>query len=218
MDILEMSKLCSLAKELITTESAESPATRSGNVTGLLGRMQDLIINIDRWSSNITGLWKPKVIDIRPAARLGPEYYPSGHPLSKLTCLSTLAYSNVWFAYIWNFHSSAQIILRESYIELINYRANLQASKDTRDDKLMQRQREAITSLSSSITRSFPPLMGFTDGAGAPLSSLPQGLMAGRFLAIFALDVVARAEHTSTEHKCIASGVSKWIQMSHGLS
>lgn len=125
-------------------------------------------------------------------------------------------------AYIWNFHASSQIVLRESLVETIEHASALQGRDelDENDKSVVQKQREQINNLAATILESFPQLLGFTykyKQAGQPQISL-QGRMVGRLFALFSLWVVQKAKFTSTQQKQTASDVVTWINNRHGLN
>jgi hypothetical protein len=124
-------------------------------------------------------------------------------------------------AFIWNFYAASQIVLRESLISVIEYRATLQTRNeaDSNNAEIIQKQQDWIDSLSTAIIGSFPQLLGFTyEREPVGHQQIPrQGKMAGRLFALFSMWVVQRAQFTSMQHKQTASDVVAWINSRHGL-
>ena len=222
VDIMRMSHLCAEARKLLqwgNDRAAGTLTAAASTATRLLKSMRDLIAAVSCWTSSMTGVWQPKVIDAHSITRPEEAPYSSDHPLANFECPSLFSYSDIWFAYIWNFHAASQIVLREALIQIVHYRARLQHEYDSQHPNgIIDEQRGAIENLSASIIKSFPPLMGFTDVSGKLPPSIPQGLMAGRSLALFAMDVVRKAEFTPPEHKNTAFKVANWIHASHALN
>ena len=217
IDIMQMSRLCSEARSLLQSRSDSAAATLVVimQIDSLLDRMDDLLAAVLGWTSGTNGIWKPKVVD---AYSLETPEFPSDtmdHPLRHYNCPRLLSYPDVWFAYIWNFHAASQILFRETRIKLTRYRASLE------EENLIQNEMEleliAVEKLTSTIISSLPPLLGFANQSGEPPASTPQGVMAGRFLALFALDVVRNASYACPEHKLVASEVVDWIKEHHSL-
>ena len=218
-DCLKMTSLCADSHNLVSGQGmaqlAETAVTLVERVENLLQRMRELLDEIGVWTSTVTEVWKPKTINAAPI--LSFRGHPANHPLASFSCSDFLSYTDNYFAYIWNFHAACQIVLRESIIDLIEYRAAMQfEAVDESGQDAVRREQDTIEKLSSSIIRSFPPLMGFIDDTDQQ-SAPSQGKMAGRFLALFALDVILRAKSTTLEHKHIALTVTQWVYASHAI-
>lgn len=218
LDIMDMSRLCAEARNFSDEpiDNVEKTQAEVANqVSQLLQRIEELLNSTAAWTSTTTAIWKPKVVDSSSITKSLEASNLHDHPLAHFECPALFTYTHVWFAYIWNFHAASQIVLRECFVRLIIYLAQLR-NDDINPDRI-SREQGAIEKLSSTIIRSFPPLMGFTDQDGKRNAAAPQGLMAGRFLALFAMDVVAKSEYTPSEHQRIAVKVEEWINASHGL-
>jgi hypothetical protein len=214
-DVLQMTTLVAAAKQLTPQQgSAEHVPTQSAAVvTDHLQAMQELIDRIEIWTAEVDSTWKPTSVDVQSIARP----MATDHPLAYFSCSDFFTYSDIWVAFIWDFHAACQIILREAFIELARY--GLQVSDPVTDDddvqSSMKQQQTTITSLATNIIKSTPSLMSFaTDGLlTAPL----QGITVGRCLALFALQVVQKARFTSLEHKRMASKAIEWVQSQYTL-
>lgn len=212
-DVLKITTLCAESKMLV--QNRESSEDLAQQAEDLLGRMRGLFHDMDAWTHSLANLWTSTMIDAAPIAR----YRQTDHPLASFTCPSLLNYSDNWIAYLWTFHTASQVVLRESVIELIDYRAQMRIRDVDASDKASIRQQEdEIEALAGSIIRSFPRLMGLTDDAGEVQAAQSQGIMAGRFLALFAMNIVREAAHASPEHKLTASNVIQWVSKRHTLS
>ena len=144
------------------------------------------------------------------------------HPLAYFFCEDFYTYSDIWVAFIWNFHCACQIILRQAFIEVARHQlGNPDAVMDHDDiQSHMEHQQTAITGLATSIIKSFPSIMSFaTDGSlnVTNANASRQGISAGRCLALFALQVVQNARSTSLEHKTAASKAIQWVQSQYTL-
>ena len=185
-------------------------------VRHLTDSIRQLQLEINEWTSAVGGIWKAKFIDAAPF-RAHYQTVP-GHPLASFHCSHLLSYSDTWFAYIWIFHAACRILLHESLINLIMFYATAETRELADDEQVsIQREEDSIQDLSASILRSFPPLMGLINGIDQELLALPQGKMAGRFLAMFAIDVVSKAKSTSIEHKQIVTDLAKWMRTNYAF-
>lgn len=218
LDIMNMSQLCAEVRRLLPDsilDPAKLQTERAQEVARLIVRIEELLNDATAWTFKTTSIWQPKVVESRSTTTSCEATYLQDSPMAYFGCPSLFTYSHIWFAYIWNFHAASQIVLREHLVRLLLYLDQLQ-SREVDQARIAQEQ-IAIEKLSSTIIRSFPPLMGLTDEDGKRTMSAPQGLMAGRFLAQFAMDVVARSEYTPAEHKKTALKVEEWLRESHAL-
>ena len=178
--------------------------------------MQELVGSMEEWTLTLTGVWKPQVLDAMQTLELNRADYDPDHPLAHFYCTELFYYSEVWFGYIRNFHAASQIVLREHFISIVKYRAMLQCEEDDQND-LIAREQGAIGHLSTSIIQAFPQFLGLLDELGQPRAPAMQGRVASRFLALFGVDVIQRAEYTPATHKTTASKVLSWIFKRHSL-
>ena len=122
-------------------------------------------------------------------------------------------------AFIWGFHGACQIIMRETFIALLEFQAKFQGrSADQGQGSTIERERGYVERLAAAIIGAFPALMGFTNGAGEEDDVHPQGFMAGRCLALFAMEVVHKAKYPRFEHKDTAAAVIHWMYASYVLN
>lgn len=214
-DITDISSLCADARKLLE-DSSTNTSDHEAEATTLLTRMATLINELDTWTSTMTGIWSPRPVGSTKALKLEEVAYSadSNHPLAYYDCDELLAYPNVWFAYIWNSHAAAQIVLRESLVKIHRRYASSSAPGI---EGIAQQQRLAVPLLAASALKSFPPLVGFTDASGEQFEPVLQGKAAGRFLALFAMDVVAKAELVPSRHRFKARKVIEWIHDNHSL-
>ena len=220
-DVLNMNSLSAEAKQLTqnSEDTNNTAAERAGKAGQLARSMQDLLPPIDDWVSATTGVWRPEVLDSTYTAPVLALDAPLDLPLPQLPCSYLLNYHNVWLAYVWNFHSASQIVLRESLIDVIRYGATLQGQDP--DEEVAARIRdqvEAVDRLAASIIRSVPPLIGLTQGPDPETGQSRQhGKMAGRLFLVCAMWTVKRAQYASAEHRQTATEVLAWITARHGL-
>ena len=222
-DATKMATICAKAEKLICTRRAVHSLPAGTNllqaVNTLLQQMQTLSAEIHEWTSHLTMASQPRLIDLKTMARRprGSDYTPD-HPLSHMYCPNLLSYPDVWLAFIWGFHAACQIIFREMYIELIEFHTTI-SFQDATEDQLnsMQRARSLIEGLAASIICSFSTLMGFTNAVGEVTDLPEQGLMAGRCLALFAMQVIQKAKYSLPEHKDTAEAVLRWMSASYVL-
>ena len=218
-DVLQMTTLVAAAKQLKSQQGSAGhlPIQPVAVVTDHLRAMQELINNMDIWVAEVDSTLKPTSVDVQSIARP----MASDHPLAYFFCKDFFTYSDIWMAFIWNFHAACQIILREAFIELARY--HLQAPDPVMDCHDLQssakQQQTATTGLATNIIKSFPSLMSFaTDGSWAGAIAPVQGITVGRCLALFALQVVQKARFTSLEHKRTASKAIEWVQAQYTLA
>ena len=171
------------------------------------------------------GMWMPKVIESAPVISSPEVTEGADHPLHHFPCPCFLGYQDVWLSFLWSFHAACQIIFRESLVAVVQYAERLQQQQqqcsqqagDIVDQEAVVPGKEAIDRLSSSIIRSYPTLMGFTDSSAKYRVPRVHGRMVGRQLALFALSVVQSAQFTSERHKFTASKVIQWVIAQHAL-
>lgn len=163
--------------------------------------------------------WQPRLVDTKMMTRRPREYQHShDNPLAHLYCAKLIAYPDVWLAFVWGFHAACQIIMRETFIALVEPQARTLGRETTLvQTSTIAREREMVERLAASIISAFPALMGFTNGAREEYESYPQGLMAGRCLALFALEVIQKAKYPRFEHKDSAMAVIQWMSASYVL-
>ncbi|KAL6244345.1 hypothetical protein RBB50_008587 [Rhinocladiella similis] len=180
---------------------------------------RDLVTSIERWITDLGEQWRPKVVAGTCALQESDADAPSHPSLPDFLCPLMLSYSDIWLAYIWNFHAASQIVLRESLVDTVQLKNDLEMrDSSTADEELIRAQHQGVQRLSSSIIRSFPQLLGFVHRDVQPPHALPQGKMAGRHFSLFSLGIVQRARFTSAEHKQTATEVLNWIKSSHQLT
>lgn len=220
VDAMKMTALCAAADKLIKRRgSPGSIAEMTETTDRLVDQMQDLLAETEQWTASMSQTWRPKLVDARMMTRRPREYqYSHDHPLAHLYCAKLIAYPDVWLAFIWGFHSACQIIVRETLIALLEFQMRLRGGEaDLISADGIAREREAVEKLAASIIGAFPALMGFVDGAGEEDEVHPQGLMAGRCLALFALEVIHKAKYPRFEHKDSAAAVIHWMSASYVL-
>ncbi len=220
-DVQRMSALAGATKKLINSHTLPeaNPAESLNQARHLASDMQDLLTSIQDWTTAITESWKPKLKGPEEIVQWDEPDFSSTIPVPRFKCPRTLSYHDKWLAYMWNFHAASQIVLRESLTEVIELAATLQPEYQDEDQmkRFQFQQQRAIIVLSSIIIRSFPQLLGFMHKEIQGPYSLPQGKMAGRFFALFAMSVVRTARFMPDSHRQTATEVIEWIGSSHGL-
>jgi len=220
-DVLQMCAHSATARILKEKSSYATTATLEEveHVQLLVHKIQDFIISIDQWTSNTPKEWKPNLIDPGDTDQYEDMFGASYNSSLCISSPQTLDYHSIGLLYMWNLHSASQIILRESLIDIIIHKATLKGLEmpDMEDMDCIQGERRTIERLSATIIRSFPLLMGFTNELWHNSYIPRQGKMAGRFLYLFPMSVIKKAELTSPLHKLTASKVIDWINSSHGL-
>ena len=217
-DVLQMTTLVAAAKRLVPLNASSSDlcAPHVANITDNRFDMQQLINSMDIWTSEVDSTWKPTPVDTQSIARP----LDVDHPLAYFFCSHFLTYSDIWVAFMWNFHAACQIIMREAFIELtVCYQrvANpLLCCEDVQSS--VEQQQAAIAGLAANIITSFPSLMSFATDQSSNFASAPrQGITVGRCLALFALQVVQKSRFASLEHKRAASKAIEWVQSQYTL-
>ena len=219
-DVQQMNALAAAAKKLthdseLTNVSLVEKIERAKH---LVRAMQDLITSIMSWTAAMTKAWSPEVIDPNNVLPPWEMDVSSMFPIPSFTCPQVLSYHDVWLSYMWNFHAASQIVLRESFVDVINFIAAMQARQPNEEEvDLIQHEQDAVNGLSATIIRSFPQLLGFIHKDTRAPNSLPQGTMAGRFFSLFSMNVVQRSRFAPPEHKKTAAEVMAWINSTHGL-
>ena len=217
-DVLQMTTLVAAAQKLMPHQGSTTrvPTEPVKDVTDHLRAMQELIDSMDLWTSEVDSTWKPTSVDVQSIER--PMVVD--HPLAYFFCSNFFTYSDIWVAFIWNFHAACQIILREAFIELARYylRAPGPGIHCDNAQSIVNKQQTTIAGLATDIIKSIPSLMSFaTDGSLATATAPLQGITVGRCLALFALQVVQKARFTSLEHKRTASKAIEWVQSQYTL-
>ena len=213
-DALRVTDLRAAAKHLLASEQSEEE--KVGHAIQIMQGIEDFLQDMDRWTSAMTGIWKPTSHDAQPALQPaeGPTEHPD-HPLKHFMCPRIFRYIDIHLVGLWTFYSACQIVLRETFVQVMRFNANFQIQDQQVNQERVEREQSAINELSGSIIRSFPPLMGFGAGSFPPPSS--QGMMVGQFSGLFAMDVIRAVEFTSSKHKNTARKVTEWIAASHKL-
>lgn len=221
--VLHMNILTALSKSLTHTNENDETMRREklGRINQLAKEMQELIAAIEQWMSEMSEPWRAKKHDSQNIVVFGDVDEVHSYPIPRLQYSQILSYDDIWLAYIWNFHASSQIVLRESLVETIESASVLQGKDelDEDDKSVIQKQREQVDNLAATILESFPQLLGFTykyKKSGQPQISL-QGRMVGRLFALFSMWVVHKARFASSQQKQTASDVVAWINNRHGL-
>ena len=219
-DIMHMNVLSAAAK--ILTQNIEDSGVESAEEIEksrqLAHEGQDLVTSMEKWTSELSGVWKPKTINSRSIAQPNEMSCSSSLSIPHFPCPRVLGYQDIWLAYKLNCHYASQIVFRESLVDIIKYRAKLQNLElDLENVERIGAERHAVDGLSAAIIQSYPSLLGFThQQSGEPHSPL-QGRMAGRLFSIFPMWVIQKAQFTSDQHKGTASEVIGWINFRHGL-
>lgn len=220
-DTMKMTALCAAANRMIERPqpAPASLAKHAHSLSQIADQMQALITDIEDWTSRMSQAWQPKLVDARMMTRRPREYqYSHDHPLAHLYCAKLIAYPDVWLAFLSGFHAACQIVLRETFIAVLELQVKVRGNESPRTHvDAIERERGCVESLAAKIIGAFPALMGFTNGAGDEGDCLPQGLMAGRCLALFALEVIHRAKYPRFEHKDSAAAVIRWMSASYVL-
>ena len=164
----------------------------------------------------MSGVWRPNTVNSRHSTH--ETNYPSNIAIPHFRCSRVLGYQDIWLIFKLNCHCASQIVLRESLVDVVKYRAKLEnQGLDLENMERIRIEGDAIDRLSAAIMESYPSLLGFTyEDSEEPLSPL-QGRMAGRLFSIFPMWVIQRAQFTSDLHKRTASEIIEWINFRHGL-
>lgn len=219
-DTMKMTAVCAAARKLIKRQNTPTClAELLQDTADIARRMHALLSEMEQWTATAAQTWQPKLVDARIMTRRPREYrYSADHPLAHLYCAKLIAYPDVWLAFIWGFHAACQIITRETFIAVLEFQARTQGREpDHTQAEVIAREREMVERLAASIVGAFPALMGFTNGAGEEDDVHPQGLMAGRCLALFAMEVIHKAKYARFEHKDTAVAVVRWMSASYVL-
>lgn len=220
VDVQQMNMLAARAKKITVGNqvSLTRLAVKIAQARSLIRSMLDLLQSIQAWTTAVNDIWKPRTIDPRNIAPAGQEVV-TDLPLPPFHCPGVLDYHDIWLSYMWNFHSAAQMILRESLIEVQHYILALEGREPAADEsQIIVEQEEKVHLLSSMIIRSFPQLLGFIHRETRGPNTLPNGMMVGRFFSLFSMAVIKQARLTSAEHKQTALEVMEWVTSSHGLN
>ncbi len=221
-DIMLITSLCAEARSLLSKcESMQLDGCQLGDaLSQLLFRMRDAGNAASSWTSGVSALWRPTSVCSPTALQrnsiLGnsPE-----HPVPMCDFFHLLTYSSSWYAYIWNFHAAAQIMLHEQIQQLQQLQATLflcDSHGTVKDNK----EREATTArqLALSILQSIPAVIGLTDAAGTHVAPpAGQGRVAGRFLALFAVNTVSKSSLVTAQQRLVARNIVAWIHATHAL-
>jgi hypothetical protein len=182
--------------------------------------MSSLLTDMDSWMTSVSAAWKPSSLTADCVTQDRNTFSPD-NPAPLFTCPHTYNYPDVWLAYIWNFHCAAQIVLRESLLELaayLNYpRAHCQRCERLASTDELVAHVGVVDKVSGTIIRSFPSLLGMIFDPSKETPALRKGKMAGKFFALFAMAVVQQAKYTSLQHKATASEVVAYIASVHSL-
>lgn len=214
-----MNRLAAAAKRITNNDSSSRILfpTKLTETRDLTLSILDLTASIQHWVSEVNEQWVPRILDPNNISQSADDI-PLTMPIPPYTCPVVLDYHDLWLAYLWNMHGAAQIILRESLIEVIQQIRTQEGRELTADEsQIIQGQRNALVELSCTIIKSFPQLMGFNLRQTNERYSLPNGMMIGRFFSLFSMSVVQSAQYVPTEYKNTASEVIRWIHSSHGL-
>ena len=183
----------------------------------MLYEFRHLLVEIDLWTLVVPDTWKPKIINVGPLKRSKKSL--ADHALAYFRGTELLSYSDDWFASLWNFHAACQILLRQSIIHVTNYYAKVELRELHKNEEAsIEQQKKAIQKLSASIVMSLPLIIGLTTEHGEPSAPLSQGKMAGRFQAIFAMDVIQNNEYTTFEHKRVVCNMRRWVFAKNSIS
>ena len=211
-DITRMNMLSAAARSL--TQKIKNRGIDSSEDFEQLDRLanesQFLIISIESWTSELNGVWKPKTTDPHDLAQPHEMSDPSNIRVPGFPCPRVLGYDDIWLAYKLNCHCASQIVLRESLVDIIRYRAISRSEVLVPENPTYtEAQRHAVDRLSGAIIQSYPSLLGFTHKHTEESHSPLQGRMAGRLFSIFPMWVIHRAKLTSDVHKQTALEVIK---------
>lgn len=197
-DILEMTAFCAQAKRMLLhadTYDAES-------ILSLLRKIEIQFGGMDSWPSETTDLWKPSWEQETHTTSI-PE-----HSLAHYHGLPSLSYTNIWFAYIWNFHRACQILLHDRYALL-----SMGVRISPCEEDVSSRERQVVETLARSILQSAPSLLGFKN----KVEQQGKGTVAARFLALFSIQVVKDSTLTSPRQKTAAREIIAYIHKAHSL-
>ncbi|EMC98235.1 hypothetical protein BAUCODRAFT_417190 [Baudoinia panamericana UAMH 10762] len=216
-DKMRVNILCAEARRLI-----EGGAEQSGDdgqaerAATLVQEMKNLVSSIEAWMPTLTRAMEVQEVtheQLSEAEAMSEIAAPLPYTILER---GLLFYRDITTAHRVNFFASAQVVLRESLIEVLEYAGNLRSGElqDT-DWERIEQEGGFIAELSDRIIRSFSQLLGFTR-PGAP--SLPKmGIMAGRFFILFSIQAIQRASHAPQAHKEAAVQIAEWIRSTHGL-
>jgi hypothetical protein len=210
--------LCGAAHELLRNETDTYPLDglidRYETTASLRTRMSDLTDQIESWNDELKVFWSTQ--DMNLLWDTVGSGYPPDHPLINFSARSMLVYPNSWVASTSLYHKAAQILLHEANIALTKTIVpDINDSPSNEDNfKPIQQERKVINDLSTLIIRSLPSLIGFP---GQPASKVHEGVATRSCLMLFALDVVAKSEHTCQKHRSIAVKVIRWIRANHAI-
>lgn len=225
-DILDISIRSSAVKRLTEggtiKDTCTSISEKLKQADELLHAIRSLILQVDSWTSSIPMFWRPRIEeapDVHRSNLTGLTQWSDRDQLPLFPCPRVLSYHDLWLAYIWNLHTTSQIVLHESLVDLMVYTAKLSCRDLTTEETTqIDVERAAVDRLCSAIIQSLPPLLGLTQSGWDADSRLPRkGAMVGRFFALLSMWIVVKAQYTSDLHKKTAYEVIAWISSRHGL-
>lgn len=218
-DVLHMNILSAAVRRLIENKDNERLDWRE-QATDLLTSIYDFLRSVEQWTAHLDARWKP--IEIDRSALIRPRSVTAEEATTLLPIEGPIrTFHDKWLAYMWNFHTASQIILRESLIELcqscrdVASRQSLLESDNNAE--LIATQKNYVRRLSTTIVSILPSLLGFTDSPREEALPPQIGDMAGRYFCFYSMWIVQRAKYTLNEERDLAARVEQWIKRTHGL-
>jgi hypothetical protein len=199
------------------------PSTKDQRVA-YVDEIEQLVSNITAsidsmaaWKLSIPNVWhatEHRAADVWQGMHDGDspsEYYD---PKEVLQC-----YIDPWFAYIWNFNAASHIFLQSILIRLLSRSDQmLEHSPDQKNDERRQLAEESIVQLAGKILQSVPNLLDHKDLSARGIPTRSHGRLAGRFLALFSVEVVQRTAYAEASQRELAGRILGWIRSVHSLA
>lgn len=220
-DSLKIAYLNSAVKKVTEgqTQIGQSQQERVNAARGLAQQIQECIDHAGHWPDTLSKLWRAKRLDPGEIRKPEDNEGPLDLAINPLGISEVLNFHDIWLAGYWNFHAAAQIIIREARISVIKYVADQQRRVLGPDDlECIATERIAVQNLSRNIICSVPPLLGYRSMDDTDSHAFSNGKMLGRFFSFFSLWTVQRSSFALSEHKELASGVTRWIRSQYSLS
>ena len=217
-NVSQIQRLCAKADWLVHHWEQEPREQAAEQVGALLQEIEEMTSSIESWTSTVDARLRPlpespDEVDRFQHITLSHQ----DHPLKYFSCPRMLKHHDTSVAFLWSFYAAAQVILRDSTVQVLRLAAILLPDNAQQYLDRMHWEKMAIEMLSSAIVQSFPKLMGFDEARwddDAPSDLPSQASSLGRFLGVFSLVVVRRTEATSQAHKECAGRVLAWLHKS----
>jgi hypothetical protein len=219
-EISEITALCVEGERMINRSIPPTRDQQSAYADEIEQLVSKIIASVDfmaAWKSSIPDVWhgtEHRAADVWEGmhdADSPSEYYD---PKEVLHC-----FVDPWFAYIWNFSAAAHIFLQSVLIRLLSRSDQLvEHSPDQHNDERRQLAQESIIQLAGKILQSVPNLLDHKDLSARGIPTRSHGRLAGRFLALFSVEVVQKTAYAEANQRELAGKIVGWIRSVHALA